>query len=55
MPELGTNYERYEVNLTNMDTDGIVQYIVFKEQDVVKAQTQLEIAWEELRRRGYQV
>jgi hypothetical protein len=54
MSELGTD-PKYEVNLTNMDTDGIVQYIVWKEQDVIQAQTQLEIAWGELRRRGYPV
>lgn len=52
MENLGTDRNRYSINLQNMSVEGIIQYITLKERMVVEAQTELEIAWEELRNRG---
>ena len=47
-----TDRSKYAINPTFFSNEKLVDYIRQKEQDLVRIQTQLEMAWEELYNRG---
>lgn len=50
--ELGTDYNRYGINISMLSNEQLAQYIETQEQRVVEAQTHLQLAWEELAKRN---
>ena len=47
-----TDRSKYAINPSFFSNEKLVDYIRQKEQDLVRIQTQLEMAWEELYNRG---
>ena len=46
------DFDKYSINVSMMETEAIMRYIDAKEQVYTETQTELHIAWEELRKRG---
>jgi hypothetical protein len=47
-----TNRDKYGINPTFFSDEQLANYIQKKTEDLIQVETQLEIAWEELHRRG---
>lgn len=47
-----TNRNKYAINPNFFTDDSLMGYIEQKTEDLIKTETQLEIAWEEAFRRG---
>lgn len=50
--QVETNRDKYGINPTFFSDEQLANYIQKKTEDLIQVETQLEIAWEELHRRG---